>query len=788
MRRIALLIAAGGVAGCLGASPLPLPPGAESARSGVLLLGLEDGPEVLAFDLGAPVTPFTTRDTPVYLFLYPLELSALGIAPGRLEKLGDAVDGRPLPDGAIFAAQLPEARWSPTDRAALPDAISGFRVPDLAIGDCEASGGCFRIAAGDEYCQLPCVEPTAANPAPPAPVAPPMPPELTPCRAGWTVLGPAPDRPEALCAPPSQVACRSQGAVRYLGDDGCSIAGGACPAGEFPEDLPAGPILYVRAGAAGGDGSPALPFGSIQQAIGAGGDGAVIAIGKGRFAESLSIDRDVSLIGACAETIVASTIEVSARVSLGSLSVTPGPTRAAVRIDEGGVVAVADVVVSTAAVGFDVRGRLEGGPLVVSAARGIEVTGESVLDRALVSGGSVSGVAVRAAGMGTFSNLLVSSSSAAVIGDGDSMVTLEGADLASNRIGLLAEGRATIEANDSAVVASSNNGIMVRGQAQLNGHRLYARDNWQSFYAEGGTTVIEHAYLERPTVGSNVLSDGSAVVTLRRAVLAGSRKFGLHAFAGKVTLEQVQIRDNETNAANSYGEGIVVDGPVVLEARKLSIERVVSFGIRVLSTDEKAELRLDDLTIRDVRGGYGIEVGRSYAPAVHSTLTIHGLLAERTDNFAVRIVSGEANEITDATLRGLPAGGMSTIGGVLNLTRAELTGIAGPSLSVTSGEMVLADLTVTDPENGLVTEGYLATDVSAIDSAMNVNRFVITGASGAGILIRQFSRMKLGAGRIVDNQVGVEVRADGFLYSNLEGDVIYRGNVEHNLVTLGLGN
>jgi hypothetical protein len=222
----------------------------------------------------------------------------------------------------------------------------------------------------------------------------------------------------------------------------------------------------------------------------------------------------------------------------------------------------------------------------------------------------------------------------------------------------------------------------------------------------------------------------------------------------------------------------------LLEARRLAIERVHRFGIRVLSRQEKTELVLDDLTIRELTG-YGIEMGTTFAPAVESSYTIHRMLAEEIEELAITSVSGEANEISDAVLRDLPSGGIVTVGGVLELTRAELSRIGGASLAVTSGEMLLNDLRIIDPELGLETRGWVPTDVSAIDSAMTVNRFSISGATSAGILIRQFSRMRLIAGRIFDNNVGVEVRADGFVFSNLEGDVIYRGNLLHNLLNVG---
>jgi hypothetical protein len=346
---------------------------------------------------------------------------------------------------------------------------------------------------------------------------------------------------------------------------------------------------------------------------------------------------------------------------------------------------------------------------------------------------------------------------------------------------LAAHESAVVIAEGVLVSRSSNSGLVVRnGSVTL--RRGWFRDNAQSFLSAGGTSVVEHSRFTNSTAQHHLTLRGGTV-TLDRAVMTGSRRFGIWAIGGRLNLWDVHIHD--TQGAANDGEGIVVDGPVVLEARKLAIERAYDFGIRVLTDGEvKSELRLDDLTLRAI-SGYGLEMGRTYAPAVRSTLAIHRLLAEDITLPAVRIVSGEAQELDDVVMRDLGAAGLSTLGGVVTLAKAELSRIAGPSVSVTSGEIRLTDIRILDPYDGLVTEGWEPTDVSAIDSAMNVDRFHISGASDAGVLVRQFSRMTFGAGRIVDSRVGVEVRADGFVYSTLEGDVIYRGNMQHNLLKTG---
>jgi hypothetical protein len=766
VRRVVLAVVA---SGCIDATPLPLPPEAAEAKS--VFVAVDSGEDAVVFAADLPaLPPITAADEALYLFLHGTDLASLGVSPGLVMKLAESEDGRPLPMGSIFSARLPDAEWTEILREELPPSIRDFRLPDLALGACEESGGCFRIQHEEEYCQLPCVEPVEADPLPPRMAALPLPPELTPCRDGWAEIAPDASRPEAICAP---LALTCAG-VHYLGDAACSIPGGECPAGDFSETLPPGPRWYVREGASG-SGTMADPFGSIQAALGAAAAGDVVVVGKGTYAGPITIDEDVAVVGACAQTRVVSTIDVLAAASLSSLEVTAGTI--GIRIAAGATATLRDVVVSGGNTGIQAAGSLRGGRVVLEAGSGIDVSGDAELDRAIVRGAT--GIGVFATGTARFTNLRVSGSSDAVLAGAAGELTIEGLHLDSNRTGVTAVNDATIEIDGALIERSTGEALIAREASSLTARKIHGRQNLYNALSAGGSVLVENGLFETPAMHNAVIMDGT--MTLRRSVLAGAPRFGIWATGGALALESVRIRDH---ASLEDGEGIVVHGPVVLEAKRLAIERARDYGVRVLASEGKAELRLEDLILRDI-AGYGIEMGHLGAPETQSTLAIDRLFAEEVSSFAVRLVSGEANRIDDAILRGLPAGGISTVGGVLTINRAELSGIVGPSLSVTSGEMVLNDLRVLEPENGLVTEGWISTEVSAIDAAMNVNRFEISGATGAGVLIRQFSRMRFGAGRIFDNQVGVEVRADGFVYPNLEGDVIYRGNVEHNLLKLG---
>ncbi len=132
------------------------------------------------------------------------------------------------------------------------------------------------------------------------------------CAAGWREVPSAEPGGITSCDPwPEGGAqtCAVDGA-HFPGEAGCVTVGGACGAGEWAVDLPNDrPIRYVRAGAVGGTGSQAAPFGTIAEAMSGAPSGTVVAVGKGSFDEPVVMGPGVTLWGACvAETTLMSSI------------------------------------------------------------------------------------------------------------------------------------------------------------------------------------------------------------------------------------------------------------------------------------------------------------------------------------------------------------------------------------------------------------------------------------------------------------------------------------------------
>src|SRR5262249_10892380 len=124
--------------------------------------------------------------------------------------------------------------------------------------------------------------------------------------------------------PPAPVACDA-GSAQLYGDAACTPIGTACPPSGWPDNLPAGAVIYVRAGAAPrGDGSLARPFAPLNAALPHTPSGATIAVGVGTLSDRMITLNGVTLIGACASGthLLAADPTVPALISVGPLGAT----------------------------------------------------------------------------------------------------------------------------------------------------------------------------------------------------------------------------------------------------------------------------------------------------------------------------------------------------------------------------------------------------------------------------------------------------------------------------------
>ena len=132
-----------------------------------------------------------------------------------------------------------------------------------------------------------------ADPLPPAPPALPI---MTPCPAGWRVVSieGGPDVCEPWAGDRAPACGDTELAIPGIGCQAIDT----CPADGWPADLPATGVMYVRAGATGGNGSRAAPFATIPEGLGRGAE-SIVALAVGEYTIGGGF-HDIDLRGACA--------------------------------------------------------------------------------------------------------------------------------------------------------------------------------------------------------------------------------------------------------------------------------------------------------------------------------------------------------------------------------------------------------------------------------------------------------------------------------------------------------
>jgi hypothetical protein len=259
--------------GCF--SPLPIAPPTDVPTGAWVFQPLDPGaaPYGRGFDPPNSQGPLSVSNhSPLFLYAFSETREALQIpdelwgyeapsAPRRLSTSRAGFAGRRYQDGT----------WQPAD----PNAAPALGLAPFDWDRCARSGGC----AGDDdaLCKIPCEPPTDPG-APEAAVAP--------CNGAACL----PDPPSA-CAPTERRVALA-----------CEPTGDGCPITEFA-DAPPGTI-YVDANAASpGDGSLALPYRTLGEALQA-GTSTIVALAVGRYPFDLDPTTPLRLIGACEETVL----------------------------------------------------------------------------------------------------------------------------------------------------------------------------------------------------------------------------------------------------------------------------------------------------------------------------------------------------------------------------------------------------------------------------------------------------------------------------------------------------
>ncbi|MFK7989464.1 MAG: DUF1565 domain-containing protein [Sandaracinaceae bacterium] len=461
--------------------------------------------------------------------------------------------------------------------------------------------------------------------------AEPMPP-VWDCPDGWTSV----DRGGVqVCDPGPSSECEA-GHANFLGEDGCTPVGGACPTGDFADDLPTTGVRYVQPGGRG-DGTRGAPFGTIAQALSGAPAGTVVALAKGVYDERITALSNVHVSGACAaETVLrgrgseGSVIDVQPSITgaiVSGLSIRPA--------NQVGVFVVGELTLRGVAIeGAELFGVLVGGG---------HLDAEDLLVRGteLGSGGdSGVGVVVSEASASLRRVILEHNHQAELLALSGAMVTVEDLAARSPRVG---------ELPDTA------SGLVAEG-AELTGRRVLVEDT-----RAGGVVS---------TVGGQITLEDAVV---RRCRAEGARMgFGVASRGGAVALSRAWITDAQGTALQTSEGGsaeltdVVIDAVVpppdrpdwgvglsVAERGTINVSRVwiadtAAAGVTVIGQEggPAAEARIagSDVSIRDVAdlglSGVGVYL------ATQAEAELSRVAIERTSHAGI-VVNGASLRLTD---------------------------------------------------------------------------------------------------------------------------------------------
>jgi hypothetical protein len=456
------------------------------------------------------------------------------------------------------------------------------------------------------------------------------------------------DRP--VCEP------EADGSFPVVGQADCRPLGDACPAGDWP-DVP-GNRIFVLAGAAGGDGSQAAPFGTISEAVVAAAPGDVVVIGAGTYAESVSITSDITLWGKCVGEV---------------LIQAPGPYSGggAIEVTGGAVVEVRNLRITGEQNGVlvnapDVQVQLQDVWVHQATSRGVLVIdGSVILSGALVtstrmnpSGGGGTGVFAwgEAAAVRVESSTIENNPSAGIVG---------GSDVPEN-------GAAVVDLADVAVRETYGRpgdstwgmGCYFAEGAQAGGARILLDHNrLDGILAYDPGTQIDFSDLvvqdTVPVDGDAVTGMGVEVVyaqaTIKRALISGSHIVGAYFYReGTVgELEDLVVVDTRSSPQGGmFGRGLGVETGAFVRMQRGLLERNREEGVMV--EGEGTQVELFDLVVQDTQSWERIPpiLGRGLNVQAAADVFLERGRFERNRDLGIAVIQpGTVLNMTDVVVK-----------------------------------------------------------------------------------------------------------------------------------------
>ncbi len=592
------------------------------------------------------------------------------------------------------------------------------------------------VDAGPSLAAPPMIDWLAAD-APPVAL-----PEIT-CPAGWrTVTQDA----FSTCAPypDSGMADCPAGQAHFVGEAGCAPVGAACPAGDFPADVPASArMIYVRAGATGGDGSMSAPYGTLAAVSFATlAAGTTVVLAKGSYSGNITLRPGVRVIGACAaETIVMGV---------------PGETASVKLAAAGEAAELRDVT-------------LRGGPT-----RGVEVTGAGA---SLVLAGVVveearqiglyasTGATLDARRVAVFSTREDSGREYGVglAVDGGATVTMAQAVFAQNHLVslLIGESGSNVTANDLTVAdtlpqaldGEGGRGIDVQGGAALTIHRGFVGGNRGEGLVVGSSStmaVVEDLVVSDTT--SSTVGAGYCIQVFDGASLDAQRVVTEHCLGAgllavgagtTVTIPDLVVRDSDLDDDGKNGFGLVAQQGARVDGSRLFVARVHSTG--VLAIGGGAHVGFDDAMIAEVAPMGDGRDGRGATAQFEAELVFHRAAFRAVTTVGVEADGAGASVVLEDVLvgdvraDGTDAFGMGLLaanGGRVSATRALIdeAGVAGAMSVGVGSDVTLADAVVRDTR-AQQSDGTFGHGLHTQDGAtLSASRVRVLRSRGVGVL------------------------------------------------------
>jgi hypothetical protein len=536
------------------------------------------------------------------------------------------------------------------------------RPEEVGPIECVARGGCYFEEAANRACRS-CPAPTSVvPPAEPAPPELPLFPVMTPCPPGWSESGtPVICEPwtidDAPNCPPGQ--------VRYPSHTACEGFGATCPSGQYAENFPAGrPLIHVAAGE------------SLSAALAGAPDHAVVLLERGNHpGANLRIERPVSVIGACVETVLSADVTItSSAVELRDL----GARSLAV---DGGSARLSRVTFSGAAgPGLRIRGDVSARELVIEASDGFGVELES---------GTLTATSV----------VITRATGAAVRVASGARAELEDSALVDTRAGATGAGFA---------IDSGGRVRWVRSIAE--------RPRGFGIHLTGGSATLEQSIVRNvgPRVdreGDGIRVLGGAAVRLNRMLIEHASRAGMYVNEGSsAVFTDLVVRNIETDpAGGSNGQALLASSGGTLDGTRVYIQHASRRAIHL-----QVSARFEDLIVRDTTAerneGYGMVItdGASVvltrAELSRNPEAAISLRAEGT-RLEIEDLSIPAPEDSSSSMPQSQGAGIDLEPGTeLILRRARIMKATGAGIRVRTGERIhaslnLEDLTISDTES-----------------------------------------------------------------------------------------